>query len=35
MKIRSVGDEFLMRTDGLADKHDKANSRISQFCEHA
>jgi len=29
MKIRPVGAEISMRTD----RHDKANSRFSQFCE--
>jgi len=23
------------RTDGWTDRHDEANSRFSQFCEHA
>jgi hypothetical protein len=38
-KIRSVGAELLMRTDGRTDGraggHDKASSRFSQFCERA
>jgi hypothetical protein len=41
MKIRSVGAEFLHadgsidgRTDGRMERHDGANSRFSQFCEH-
>jgi len=31
MKIRLVGAEFI--ADGRMDRHDKANSRFSQFCE--
>jgi len=31
MKLRLVGDE-LFHADGLADKHDEANSRFSKFC---
>jgi len=32
MKILSVGaDFFSMPTDGQTDRHDKANSRFSQF----
>jgi hypothetical protein len=34
MKIRPVGAE-LVRADGRTDRHDEANSRVSQFCEHA
>jgi len=33
-KIRLVGAESL-HADGLTDRHDKANSRFSQFCERA
>jgi hypothetical protein len=38
MKIRSVGAEFFFsrgRTDGHRDRHDKANRRLSHFCERA
>jgi hypothetical protein len=35
MKIRPVGAELFMRTDGRIDRHDEANSRVSQFCERA
>ena len=38
MKIRLVGAELLHadgRTDRQTDKHDEANSRFSQVCEHA
>ena len=31
MKIRPVGAE-LFHTDGQTDRHDEANSRISEFC---
>ena len=34
MKIRPVGAE-LFHADGQADRHDEANSRLSQFCECA
>jgi hypothetical protein len=34
MKIRPVGRE-LFHADGQTDKHDEANSHISQFCERA
>ena len=36
MNIRPVTAEFFHadgQTDGLADRHDEANSRCSQFCE--
>ena len=32
MTIRLVGAE-LFRADGRTDRHDEANSRLSQFCE--
>jgi len=32
MKIRRVGAE-LFHTDGRTERHDEANSRLSQFCE--
>jgi len=32
MEIRPVGTE-LFHADGQTDRHDEANSRISQFCE--
>jgi len=39
MKIRPMGAEFSMRTDGWTegqtDRHDEAKSRLSQFGEHA
>jgi hypothetical protein len=38
MKIRLVGGEFFhadRRTDGRTDRHDEANSPLSQFCERA
>jgi len=38
MTIRPVGAELFYedkRTDGQTDRHDEANSRFSQFCEHA
>jgi len=31
MKIRPLGVEFV-REDGRIDRHDKSNSRFSQFC---
>ena len=34
MKIRPVGAE-LFYADGRTDRHDEANSRFSQFSEHA
>jgi hypothetical protein len=34
MKIRPVEAE-LFHADGCMDRHDRANSRISQFCESA
>ena len=34
MKIRPVGTE-LFHEDGRTDRHDEANSRLSQFCESA
>jgi len=34
MKIHPVGTE-LFHEDGRKDKHDEANSHISQFCERA
>ena len=34
MKIRPVGAE-LFHADGLTDRHEEANSRISQLCEGA
>jgi hypothetical protein len=37
MKIRPVGSDLLHvdgRTDRQTDRHDEANSRFSQFCEH-
>jgi len=34
MKIRPVEVE-LYHVDGRTDRHDVANSRFSQFCEHA
>jgi len=34
MKIRPVGAE-LFNADGQTGRHDKANSRFSQFCERA
>jgi hypothetical protein len=34
IKIRLVGAE-LFHADGRTDEHDAANSRFSQFCEHA
>ena len=34
MKIRAVGAE-LFYADGQAGRNDEANSRLSQFCEHA
>jgi hypothetical protein len=34
MKIRPVGAE-LLHTDRQKHRHDKANSRFSQFCERA
>jgi hypothetical protein len=36
MKIHLVGAELLHadgRADGQMDRHDEANSRLSQFCE--
>jgi hypothetical protein len=37
-KIRPVGAELFhadgRRTDRRTDRHDEANSRFSQFCEH-
>jgi len=36
MKLRPVAAELFQpegRTDGQTDRHDEANSRISQFCE--
>jgi hypothetical protein len=33
MKIRGVGAELFMRTDGRTDGRDEASSRFSQFCE--
>jgi hypothetical protein len=33
MKIRLVGVDFSMRTDGKRDRQDKGNSRFSQFFE--
>jgi len=33
-KTRAVGTE-LFQEDGLTEKHDEANSRLSQFCESA
>jgi hypothetical protein len=38
MKIHSVGAELFHAdrwTDGQKDRHDKTNSRVSQFCERA
>ena len=38
MKIRPVGTELFRadgRTEEQKDKHDKANSHFSQFCERA
>jgi len=32
MKIRPVGAKFF-HEDGQTDRHDEANSRVSQFCE--
>ena len=34
MKIRPV-EAQLFHADGRTDSHDEANSRSSQFCEHA
>jgi len=34
MKILPVGGEFLAN-GGRTDKHDEANSHLSQFCERA
>jgi len=34
MKIRPVGAE-IFDADRRTDRHDEANSRFSQFCEHA
>jgi len=34
MKIRPVGAE-VFHADGQTERHDKANSRFSQFCERA
>jgi len=34
MKIRPVGAE-LRHADRRTDRHDEANSRLSQFCERA
>jgi len=34
MNIRLVGSE-LIHAEGRTDRHDKANSRFSQFCERA
>jgi hypothetical protein len=33
-KIRPVGGE-LFHADGRTEKHDEANSRLSQFCQRA
>jgi len=33
MKIRPVGAE-LLHADGQTDRHEEADSRFSQFCEH-
>jgi len=33
MKIRPVGADFFMRTDGLTDRNDETSNRFSQFCE--
>ena len=35
MKIHPVGAKLSTRTEGQTDKHDEANSRVSQFCERA
>jgi hypothetical protein len=43
MKIRLVGTELFLqtdrytigRTDSQTDRHDEANSRVSQLCERA
>jgi len=34
IKIRPVGAE-LLHANGRTDRHDKSNSRFSQFCKHA
>jgi len=33
VKIRPVGADLSMQTDGRTERHDEANSRFSQFCE--
>jgi len=33
IKIRPVGADHSMRTDGHTEIHDEANGRFSQFCE--
>jgi len=35
IKILPLGAELSIRTDGQTDRHDKPNSRFSQFCERA